>query len=246
MQRRPYRSRQSKLTYWRRRLVVVCILIIVTPFILAEAAALADRAIHPEPRARSWATNEFGAPYAPADKAWAPPTTRAKPKPKPKVKPAKAKPGAWPACKPKRRPKDIPANAFREYVRAGRCDWWVLAGVGFVESNHGQSNAPGVKSGVNRFGCCAGPMQFHMGGTAQQYGLDSRTVYQLKYAVPAAFRLLHDNGLGNRKLVGRCASTARRYKVPTGTANALYHYNRACWYVAGTLGPGLHYRYEAG
>src|SRR4051812_16539238 len=34
--------------------------------------------------------------------------------------------------------------------------WPVLAGVGAVETDHGRSTALGVRSGVNRYGCCAG------------------------------------------------------------------------------------------
>ena len=39
----------------------------------------------------------------------------------------------------------------------------MLAGIGSVESDHGRSTAPGVSSGQNFHGCCAGPMQIHNG-----------------------------------------------------------------------------------
>ncbi|HET7516272.1 MAG TPA: hypothetical protein VFN05_00990, partial [Actinomycetes bacterium] len=56
---------------------------------------------------------------------------------------------------------DIPPAYLAEYVTAARTcpalTWQVLAGIGKIESDHGRSSAPGVKSGVNRFGCCAGP-----------------------------------------------------------------------------------------
>ena len=45
----------------------------------------------------------------------------------------------------------------------------MLAGIGSVESDHGRSTQPGVRSGQNFHGCCAGPMQIHNGfgaGTA--------------------------------------------------------------------------------
>ena len=38
----------------------------------------------------------------------------------------------------------------------------MLAAIGAIESDHGRSTAPGVRSGVNAFGCCAGPMQFNL------------------------------------------------------------------------------------
>jgi cell wall-associated NlpC family hydrolase len=43
--------------------------------------------------------------------------------------------------------------------------WVILAGIGKVESDDGQSNLPGVDSGANAFGA-AGPMQIGIGGAA--------------------------------------------------------------------------------
>jgi hypothetical protein len=40
--------------------------------------------------------------------------------------------------------------------------WTVLAAMGAIESDHGRPKAPEVRSGVNSFGCCAGPMQFNL------------------------------------------------------------------------------------
>jgi hypothetical protein len=74
--------------------------------------------------------------------------------------------------------------------------WAVLAGIGKVESDHGRSRDPGVRSGVNRFGCCAGPMQFNLRNgppsTWDAYGRGSP--YNPADAVPAARRLLLANG----------------------------------------------------
>jgi peptidoglycan DL-endopeptidase CwlO len=48
--------------------------------------------------------------------------------------------------------------------------WVILAGIGKVESDDGQSNLPGVHSGANAFGA-AGPMQIGIGGAAgNQWG----------------------------------------------------------------------------
>ncbi|MHB8449197.1 MAG: C40 family peptidase [Mycobacteriales bacterium] len=55
-----------------------------------------------------------------------------------------------------------PAMLTRYVAAAGGCpglDWTVLAAVGAVESDHGQSTAPGVASGANSAGA-EGPMQF--------------------------------------------------------------------------------------
>jgi hypothetical protein len=38
----------------------------------------------------------------------------------------------------------------------------VLAGIGAIETDHGRADAPGVHSGRNSFGCCAGPMRFNL------------------------------------------------------------------------------------
>ena len=59
----------------------------------------------------------------------------------------------------------VPANYLRLYRLAAHgsgVPWTVLAAIGAIETDHGRSHAPGVRSGLNRFGCCAGPMQFNM------------------------------------------------------------------------------------
>ena len=62
----------------------------------------------------------------------------------------------------------IPADYLHWFRAAGahyNVPWPVLAGIGKVESDDGQSNAPGVHSGNNGFGA-AGPMQIGIGGAA--------------------------------------------------------------------------------
>jgi hypothetical protein len=94
---------------------------------------------------------------------------------------------------------DIPAGYLRLYRQAGvryRVPWSVLAAIGKVESDHGRSSAPGVRSGVNRFGCCAGPMQFNLRNgppsTWDTYGRGD--VYDPADAIPAAARKLAADG----------------------------------------------------
>ena len=56
---------------------------------------------------------------------------------------------------------DIPASYLRLYRQAGaryRIPWPVLAAIGKVESDHGRTQLPGVRSGSNWAGAC-GPMQ---------------------------------------------------------------------------------------
>src|SRR4051812_3591265 len=64
----------------------------------------------------------------------------------------------------------IPAEYAALYQRAGAAygvPWPVLAAIGAIESDHGRSGAPGVHTGVNAFGCCAGPMQFNVSDGAR-------------------------------------------------------------------------------
>ena len=62
----------------------------------------------------------------------------------------------------------IPAAYLYWYQGVGAqydVPWTLLAGIGTVESDNGQSTLPGVHSGQNGFGA-AGPMQIGIGGAA--------------------------------------------------------------------------------
>ena len=62
----------------------------------------------------------------------------------------------------------IPANYLHWYQKVGQqygVPWTILAGIGTVESDNGQTTLPGVHSGSNAFGA-AGPMQIGIGGAA--------------------------------------------------------------------------------
>jgi hypothetical protein len=131
---------------------------------------------------------------------------------------------------------DIPPSYLRRYRTAvGRCaglSWAVLAAVGKVESDHGRSRLPGVRSGWNAAGA-AGPMQFGIGvgraGNAwARYGgdfdHDGRTsVYDPGDAIPAAARYL-------------CA-----YGAPHRLDQALFAYNRSWAYVTRVKRLARHY-----
>ena len=122
---------------------------------------------------------------------------------------------------------DIPTSYLALYRQGvGRCrglSWAVLAAVGKVESDHGRSRLPGVRSGWNRAGA-AGPMQFGIGvgraGNAwAHYGHDfdgdgHTSVYDPGDAIPAAADYL-------------CAAGA-----PHRLDRALYAYNHSWSYVA--------------
>ena len=98
----------------------------------------------------------------------------------------------------------IPANYLALYRNAGReygIPWQVLAGIGSIETDHGRLRAPGVHSGINSFGCCAGPMQFntHDGppSTWDRYGVDgnhddTKNIYDPADAIPSAANYLRE------------------------------------------------------
>jgi hypothetical protein len=96
----------------------------------------------------------------------------------------------------------IPATYLSVYQRAGRhygIPWQVLAGIGSIETDHGRSRAPGVRSGLNSYGCCAGPMQFNLHdgppSTWDRYRVDgnrdgTRDVYDPADAIASAANYL--------------------------------------------------------
>jgi len=131
---------------------------------------------------------------------------------------------------------DIPADYLELYQQAGAqagIDWAILAGIGKVETNHGRSRLPGVQSGVNSYGCCAGPMQFNITNgppsTWDTYARDSDgdgqiSPYEPADAIPAAARLLTANG------------------APGDNRRAIFSYNHAGWYVDEVLAAAARYR----
>jgi hypothetical protein len=147
---------------------------------------------------------------------------------------------------------DIPPAYLARYVTAERTcpalTWQVLAAIGKIESDHGRSSAPGVRSGINRFGCCAGPMQFNLTNgppsTWDTWGTGVRAhVYDPAHAIPAAARKLCGDGLAKPEAVGRdpCPDVL-------GTAalhGALRRYNNACWYVHEVVTLASRYRATA-
>lgn len=116
----------------------------------------------------------------------------------------------------------ISDSTMQLYVSAANsCNmpWQILAAVGRVETNHGTSNAAGVKSGEN-FAGAKGPMQF-MQPTWDKYGLDANRdgeadIYNQIDSVYSAASYLCANGAG----------------ATDGIDNALWHYNHSDAYVS--------------
>lgn len=131
---------------------------------------------------------------------------------------------------------DIPADYLALYIQAAKAaglDWAILAAIGKVETDHGRLNAPGVKSGVNSYGCCGGPMQFWIApphpNTWDSYGLDGnhdghKNPHDPADAIPAAAAYLKASG------------------APADWRRAIFAYNHATWYVDKVLAQAANYR----
>ena len=100
-------------------------------------------------------------------------------------------------------------------------DWYVLAAVGKVESNHGENMGPSSAGAM-------GPMQF-LPSTWETSGVDGNgdgvaNIMDPRDAIPAAASYLRDGG------------------APQDWYRALYTYNHADWYVKKVLGVAEGYR----
>jgi soluble lytic murein transglycosylase-like protein len=106
---------------------------------------------------------------------------------------------------------EIPADYLALYQANGNTckglDWAILAAIGKIESDHGRSRLPGVRSGVNGSGA-AGPMQF-LAPTWREVrrkhpgvGAD---IYDPSSSIPAAAWYLCDSGAARdlRKAIWR-------------------------------------------
>jgi peptidoglycan hydrolase CwlO-like protein len=118
-------------------------------------------------------------------------------------------------------------NAYMELYEASAtnygfgADWYILAAVGKVESNHGQAMGPSDAGAM-------GPMQF-MPTTWETSGVDGNgdgvaNVMDPEDAIPAAASYLEDGG------------------APQDWYRALYSYNHADWYVKKVLAVAEGYR----
>jgi membrane-bound lytic murein transglycosylase B len=124
---------------------------------------------------------------------------------------------------------DIPTGYLQLYRSAGaryRISWAVLAAIGKVESDHGRTRLPGVRSGSNWAGAC-GPMQLgcvpgsKAGNSWARYGHGQP--HNPAQAIPAVARYLVDHGAHSnldraicaynhsRSYVARVKQLARRY-----------------------------------
>ena len=133
----------------------------------------------------------------------------------------------------------IPADYLAWYAGAARTcpglPWAVLAGIGKVESDHGQSDLPGVRSGANAAGA-EGPMQF-LPATFGEFAVDADhglpvSPYDPADAIYTAARML-------------CADGARG-GTTAGIRQAIFAYNHAGWYVREVLSWAARYAPQGG
>ncbi|MEU9838787.1 lytic transglycosylase domain-containing protein [Actinomadura sp. NPDC048032] len=113
----------------------------------------------------------------------------------------------------------IPANYVQLYKAAGPkygIPWYLIAGIGKVETDHGRSKLPGVSSGENYAGA-GGPMQF-LQSTFNAYAVDGnndgkKSRYDPADAIFSAANYLHASG------------------APGDTRKAIFAYNHSTDYV---------------
>ncbi len=148
----------------------------------------------------------------------------------------------------------IPASYLALFQSIGaRYDvpWVILAGIGKVESDDGQSNLPGVRSGANAFGA-AGPMQIGIGGAAgNEWG--GAPVHPASEQVNGVATDANGDGIASVYEPADAIAGAAKYLLAHGVldnvAQALFAYNHLESYVQAVLSwAGLYARggYTAG
>ena len=135
---------------------------------------------------------------------------------------------------------DIPPAYLAAYHAAsdrfalGAEGWSYLAAIGEVETDHGRSSAPGVRSGQNTNGCCAGPMQIHNG-----YGSGAGTWGRFKVDGDADGRMdIYDP----EDAIATAAGYLRASGAPRDWRAAIFAYNHSGAYVSQVISRAAAYR----
>src|ERR1700729_4073400 len=136
--------------------------------------------------------------------------------------------------------KSIPANYLYWYQRVGQqygVPWTILAGIGTVESDNGQTTLPGVHSGQNAFGA-AGPMQIGIRGAAGNVwgGLPVHPASEVVNGVATD----EDGGptasvYDPADAIAGAAKYLLEFQVQTNPAGAIFAYNHLQSYVQSVL-----------
>jgi cell wall-associated NlpC family hydrolase len=134
----------------------------------------------------------------------------------------------------------IPASylaLFRSIGAQYGVPWAVLAGIGKVESDDGQTTLPGVQSGANAFGA-AGPMQIGIGGAAgDEWG--GAAVHPASERVNGVATDANGDGIASVYEPADAIAGAAKYLlvhgVLTNVAQAIFAYNHLESYVQAVL-----------
>jgi cell wall-associated NlpC family hydrolase len=132
--------------------------------------------------------------------------------------------------------RSIPTDYLMWYKRVGQqygIPWTILAGIGTVESDNGQTTLPGVHSGANAFGA-AGPMQIGIGGAAgDQWG--GAAVHPASEAVNGVATDENGDGTASVYEPADAIAGAAKYLVAHGVRSdvsaAVFAYNHLTSYV---------------
>jgi cell wall-associated NlpC family hydrolase len=136
--------------------------------------------------------------------------------------------------------KSIPSNFLFWYKKVGQqygVPWTILAGIGTVESNNGQTTLPGVRSGQNGFGA-AGPMQIGIeGASGNTWG--GAPIHQASQAVAGVAADENGDGTANVYDPPDAIAGAARYLLEFGVqsnpSSAIFAYNHLQSYVQSVL-----------
>jgi peptidoglycan DL-endopeptidase CwlO len=134
----------------------------------------------------------------------------------------------------------IPSNYLYWYKRVGQqygVPWTILAGIGTVESDNGQTTLPGVHSGQNGFGA-AGPMQIGIGGAATDVW-GGAPIHPASEVVSGVATDEDGDGIANVYDPADAIAGAARYLVAAGVQTnpsaAIFAYNHLQSYVQSVL-----------
>jgi cell wall-associated NlpC family hydrolase len=134
----------------------------------------------------------------------------------------------------------IPANYLTWFQKVGlqyNISWTILAGIGKVESDDGQTTLTGVTSGSNNFGA-AGPMQIGIdGASGNQWG--GAPVHPASEVVNGVAIDEDGDGIASVYDPADAIAGAAKYLVEHGAQQnvpaAIFAYNHADWYVQEVL-----------
>jgi cell wall-associated NlpC family hydrolase len=136
--------------------------------------------------------------------------------------------------------RSIPANYLNWYKKVGQqygVPWPILAGIGTVESNNGQTTLPGVHSGQNGFGA-AGPMQIGIeGASGNTWG--GAPIHPASQATGGVATDEDGDGIANvydpADAIAGSAKYLLQFQVQSNPAAAIFAYNHLQSYVQSVL-----------